>query len=484
MHGIALGGLRGPARRVAAASGLIVILLATSIGVTLWRYGVADHKNKLAFAGRAAAVVVHQAAAALEAQASNAEGYASHKEAAHLAGLHEAQAALTLQLHRLATYTDDPVERHAIGSLLDGDRALARIAAAQIIPHAGTTAARPGLDAFDQQHDRVKTTLAAMASRFTGEADAAEAAARSAAHQARVAGILVGLLALLTAIGLAIYSVRLIARLLERIRNTATQLTEAALELRAAAHESAAATAEQSSAITEVAATMEELSAAASTIAAGADSSASAAQRTGETMRDVQEQVGAIAQRSLELGEESQQVAQILSLITDIAEQTNLLALNAAIEAARAGEAGRGFAVVAGEVRKLAERSIGATESIRRIITNVQDKTNATILATEQGAKQAHEVDELMASILDALDESSQATQQQKESAQQVADTMIQIRSAAEQLAADGERRSRLAEQVDEAAGDLERLLQAYGLATRNGHAGDGRQLLSPAQGR
>ena len=146
----------------------------------------------------------------------------------------------------------------------------------------------------------------------------------------------------------------------------------------------------------------------------------------------------------------------MVELINGIAEQTNLLALNAAIEAARAGDAGRGFAVVASEVRKLAERSIRSTESIREIIAAVQDETNATIMATEQGAKQAREVGELMRSTVDVLDESLRATDQQKEAADQVSAAMVEIRTAAEQLAAEQQERAGTAQRVDTLVDDLE----------------------------
>src|SRR5438132_13834928 len=225
--------------------------------------------------------------------------------------------------------------------------------------------------------------------------------------------------------------------------------------MRAAAAESASATSQQSAGIAEAASTIEELDATAAVIADNARAGTTAVERTGDTMRDMQEQVEAISQRSLSLGERSQKIGEVLELINGIAEQTNLLALNAAIEAARAGEAGQGFAVVASEVRKLAERSIRSTSSIREIITAVQDETNATIMATEQGSRQAREVGELMSSTASMLEESILATQQQKSAADQVATAMVQIRESANQLATEAEQRAATAEQVERLAAEL-----------------------------
>ena len=106
--------------------------------------------------------------------------------------------------------------------------------------------------------------------------------------------------------------------------------------------------------------------------------------RTIDGMDVIREQIQETSKRIKRLGESSQEIGNIVSLINDIADQTNILALNAAIQASMAGEAGRGFAVVADEVQRLAERSASATKQIETLVKTIQTDTNEAVISMEQ----------------------------------------------------------------------------------------------------
>ena len=113
-----------------------------------------------------------------------------------------------------------------------------------------------------------------------------------------------------------------------------------------------------------------------------------AVERTVAGIQEIRETVAESTRKVKRLAESSQQISQIVSVISQIASRTNLLALNASIEAARAGESGKGFAIVADEVRQLADRSAKALKEIEQIVLQIQSETGSVMVAMEQGTQQ------------------------------------------------------------------------------------------------
>lgn len=147
--------------------------------------------------------------------------------------------------------------------------------------------------------------------------------------------------------------------------------------------------------MTKVSNDMREMSEQANNSSALATESLQVAEQGTQAVRDtisgmesMREQIQETSKRIKRLGESSQRIGDIVSLIDDIAEQTNILSLNAAIQASMAGEAGRGFAVVSDEVQSLAERSTEATKKIAELVTTIQNDTNDAVLSMEHATQQ------------------------------------------------------------------------------------------------
>ena len=147
------------------------------------------------------------------------------------------------------------------------------------------------------------------------------------------------------------------------------------------------------------------------------------------------------------LGQQAESIGSVMSVISDIADQTNLLALNAAIEAARAGEAGRGFAVVADEVRKLAEKTMGATSEVGSSITGIQTSTANNIQRVSDAAEGVVKATGLANDSGDALAEIL-------ELASANAALISGIATAAEEQSATSEEINRAVDEINRIAGE------------------------------
>ena len=249
--------------------------------------------------------------------------------------------------------------------------------------------------------------------------------------------------------------------LVSQINDTAVKVSTAAQESQSTALHLAEASEHQaqeiagaSAAVNEMAVTIDQVSTNASESATVAERSVKIAHRGAEVVQNtingmdmIREQIQDTSKRIKRLGESSQEIGDIVSLINDIADQTNILALNAAIQASMAGDAGRGFAVVADEVQRLAERSSAATKQIEALVKTIQSDTNEAVISMEQttaevvrGARLAQdagtaleEIESVSQELAELIQNISNAARQQASSAGHISNTMNVIQEITSQ---------------------------------------------------
>ena len=179
-----------------------------------------------------------------------------------------------------------------------------------------------------------------------------------------------------------------------------------------AAHEQLLETEQVASAVTQMSATSEEVNRQSSEAEKSAIETSQHAKDANEVVGKALSQINQLADEIMhstevinKLSENSENIANMLSVIKGIAEQTNLLALNAAIEAARAGEQGRGFAVVADEVRTLASRTQSSAQEIDEVMTTIHTGITNAVEVMGNSHMMAQDTVEFSSKVRTALDE-------------------------------------------------------------------------------
>ena len=256
--------------------------------------------------------------------------------------------------------------------------------------------------------------------------------------------------------------------MIQGIKQGTDQLVAASHSISANSQQLSAAAQEQSSAASSMAATVEELTVSINHVSDNAgeahdlsSQSGRLAQDGGQTiqasvdsMRSIAGTVQSSATRIGELGEHSEQVSSIVSVIKGIADQTNLLALNAAIEAARAGEQGRGFAVVADEVRQLAQRTTNSTQEIAAMIEKIQAATQAAMSDMEVGVRQVNSGVDLANQAGEAVISINASSDQVVQVVNQISLALREQTAASHDVARTVERLAQMAQQNSEAIGE------------------------------
>lgn len=279
------------------------------------------------------------------------------------------------------------------------------------------------------------------------------------------------------------YTVEELQKLVIQINQAGTNVNEVAFQAQQASAQLLDATQNQSRQIEETTISVLGMAESINTVASAAEEGANvarysltAAEKGAIAVRDaiigmneIRTSIQETGKRIKRLGESSQEIGEIVALISDITEQTNVLALNAAIQAASAGEAGKGFSVIAQEVQRLAEHSAEATKQISSLVRAIQGDTKETIAAMErstngvvEGTKRANATGEALEEIEEIANRLAQlvakifdATQLQTKSVNKVTKNMENILSITRQTNDGTSQNAKLVKQISGFASEL-----------------------------
>jgi methyl-accepting chemotaxis protein len=280
--------------------------------------------------------------------------------------------------------------------------------------------------------------------------------------------------------------------LAQQIQNSSIDVASAANSVNQIASELASGSSQQAASVVEITAAMEELARTAAQIADNASTQADLTARAEDSgnvgseavdeavqgVEEVKKRISGIATRADTLGTRSKEIYRVLDLITDIAQETHILSLNAAIEAAAAGDHGRRFSVVAEEVRRLAQRSQESVDSVRNLLDEFTGSIRATVVATEEGSKEAARVLERARAAASAIEELrsasgdtarvareiSLATQQQNAASDEVVLTLKEVSQVVQRMADSLKQFSTTADQLNDLGLAIQLVAQSFHL--------------------
>jgi methyl-accepting chemotaxis protein len=295
------------------------------------------------------------------------------------------------------------------------------------------------------------------------------------------------------------YMIHELRRVVTHVQEVTFQVSAAAKELQATAAHLAEGSTVQATQIVDSSAALDEMAVSIQQVSENATLStrvaeqslvnakqgALAVQNTVQAMHRMRDQIQGTAAHMRSLGERSQEIGEIVQLISDLADRTGVLALNASIEAALAGEAGQGFAVVAHEVERLAERAFSATRQITSLIKAIQEETQEAVVAMERSSSEVaqgslvadqagqalNEIESVSARLTELIQSISLAAAQQAHGSENLSKAMGEISEVTQQTATGTKRAAVSIGSLAALADELRSSVSTFKLpAANNGH--------------